>query len=663
MPEPIGKSGQRYMPGLDGLRAVAVIAVILYHLDVPFAKGGLLGVGIFFTLSGYLITDILLEAWTGRRLKLSQFWLARARRLLPALLVMLVVVTAWVSLGAPDQLSDLRGLVVSSALFVSNWWVIVQDASYFDRFGPTSPLGHLWSLAIEEQFYIVWPWLLLLGLRVIPSGDGRGKRGRRERIRPRLAIATLVLAFISIVLMAVLYKPDFDMTRIYEGTDTRAFGLLMGAALAMMWPSRRLGNRIPVKARNQLDLAGILAFVVIAVLIWRTDEYSAFLYRGGLVLLSLATVVVVAVMAHPASRLGRALGWEPLRWVGVRSYGIYLWQLPIIALTTPPLDSGFNLVRATLQVIAIFGVSALSWKFIEDPVRQGAIGRLWKKYRERDVRFEWKSPAGAAVAGSALVLVIAFAAMVGIAPSDRIAPLAVKTASEPPKALAAAPVLEEKVVETVDGKLPLTSCDAVAYIGDSTSVGLMSTDYLPDPADRLDEQFARIGAADQKFDISGARSIYERVDGAPNAEEAAQAIKAAGFDGCWVFGMGTNDTANQFVGSTIDSADRIGRMMAVVGHEPALWINVRTLETSGPYAEVNMEEWNSALEDACETYPNMRIWDWSSKVKDEWFIEDGIHFTSDGYKVRAMGIANALGKAFPPGWQVSLGKPASCVIK
>jgi len=662
MPEPIGKSGQRYMPGLDGLRAVAVIAVILYHLDVPFASGGLLGVGIFFTLSGYLITDILLEAWTGRRLNLGQFWMARARRLLPALFVMLIVVTAWVSLGSPDQLDDLRGMVISSALFTSNWWVIVQDASYFDRFGPISPLGHLWSLAIEEQFYIVWPWLLLLGLRFIPSGDRRKKRGQRERIRPRLAIVTLALALVSAILMAVLYKPDFDMTRIYEGTDTRAFGLLMGSALAMMWPSRRLGNRIPMKARNMLDGAGIVSFVIIGLLIWRTDEYSAFLYRGGLVLLSIATVVVVAVMAHPASRLGRALGWEPLRWVGVRSYGIYLWQLPIIALTTPPLDAGFSPLRATLQVAAIFGVSALSWTFIENPVRHGAIGRLWAKVRSKESKPDWQSRGGVAAGASALVLLIATAAMIGIAPSDRIAPIAVKAHTEPPKILAAAPLVEENVVETDDGKLPLTSCESVAYIGDSTSVGLMSTDYLPDPEDRLDAQFTRVGVPTQKFDISGARSIYERVDGAPNAEEAAQAIKDAGFDGCWVFGMGTNDTANQFVGSTIDSADRIGRMMAVVGDEPALWINVRTLETTGPYAEVNMEEWNSALEDACQSYPNMRIWDWSSKVKDEWFIDDGIHFTSDGYTVRARGIANALGKAFPPSWQLSLGKPESCVV-
>ncbi|MGA7435685.1 MAG: acyltransferase family protein [Solirubrobacterales bacterium] len=662
MPEPIGKSGQRYMPGLDGLRAIAVIAVIAYHLEVPFTPGGLLGVGMFFTLSGYLITDILLEAWTGRRLKLGQFWLARARRLLPALFVMLIVVTAWVSLGAPEQLDDLRGMVVSSALFTSNWWVIFQDQSYFDRFGPTSPMGHLWSLAIEEQFYLIWPWVLLLGLRFIPSGDRATKRGQRERIRPRLAAVTVGLAVVSAILMAVLYQPGFDMTRVYEGTDTRAFGLLLGAALAMMWPSRRLGNRIPAKARNQLDGAGIFAFVVIAVLIWQTDEYSAFLYRGGLVILTLATVVVVAVMAHPASRLGRAIGWEPLRWIGVRSYGIYLWQLPIIALTTPAINNEFNPLRALLQVIAIFGISALSWKFIEDPVRHGAVGRIWAKLRDSSWRPEWKSPTGAAIIGSGLVALIALLALVGIAPNNRVAPLAVKISAESPEILTAEPVVTQKVVETVDGKLPLTSCASVAYIGDSTSVGLMSLDYLPEDDTRLDSQFARVGAADQRFDISGARSIYETVDGNPNAYDAGNALKLGGFNGCWAFGMGTNDTANQFVGSTIDSAARIEQMMSVVGDEPAMWVNVRSLETSGPYAEVNMEAWNDALMEACGRYPNMRVYDWASKVKDEWFVADGIHFTSEGYTVRSREIASALARAFPSSWQVSLGRPESCLI-
>jgi len=284
------------MPGLDGLRAIAVLAVIAYHLRVGFATGGLLGVGVFFTLSGYLITDILLEGWVTRKLSLKNFWLARARRLLPALFTMLAVVLLWVWIGNPDLLGTLRGETISSIFFTENWWAIAQNMSYFDRFGAPSPMSHLWSLAVEEQFYIIWPWLLLLLLKISPAKD-HGKRARRERIRPNLALITLGLAVVSAVLMAVLYEPGFDNTRVYEGTDTRAFALLFGAALAMVWPSRRLDRDLPAKARRNMDLLGVGALVVILVLIWQTSELSPFLYRGGMVILALATTVLVAVLA------------------------------------------------------------------------------------------------------------------------------------------------------------------------------------------------------------------------------------------------------------------------------------------------------------------------------------------------------------------------------
>ena len=216
------------MPGLDGLRAIAVIAVIAYHLDPDLIPGGLLGVGVFFTLSGYLITDLLLgqrEA-TGS-LKLGDFWMRRARRLLPALFLMLAVVVAWVTLLDRSQLPSLRGDVLAAVAYVSNWWNIVREASYFARFGPPPPFDHLWSLAVEEQFYLIWPWLLLLGLRFLPG-------------RYMLALVTLAGAAVSAGAMAMIYQPGIDPTRVYEGTDTRAFGLLVGAALAMVWPSRTL---------------------------------------------------------------------------------------------------------------------------------------------------------------------------------------------------------------------------------------------------------------------------------------------------------------------------------------------------------------------------------------------------------------------------------------
>jgi len=227
MPKPVG-SDQRYMPGLDGLRAIAVLAVIAFHEQFSWAPGGLLGVGVFFTLSGYLITDLLLSGWlaTGRA-HLANFWLRRARRLLPALFVMLAVVTAWVTLLDRARLSSLRGPVAAAATYSSNWYLIIQGQSYFSRFAPPQPLDHLWSLAVEEQFYLIWPWVLLAGLYFI-------RRRRSARAISWLALPTLALAAGSAALMWLLYHPAVDPTRVYEGTDTRACGLLIGAALAMV---------------------------------------------------------------------------------------------------------------------------------------------------------------------------------------------------------------------------------------------------------------------------------------------------------------------------------------------------------------------------------------------------------------------------------------------
>ena len=236
MPEPV-HGDQKYLPGLDGLRALAVAAVVAYHLDFGWAQGGLLGVGVFFTLSGYLITDILLGQWDrGGRLRLGDFWLRRARRLLPALFVMLAVVGVWVNALDRPELPGFRGDVIASALYVSNWWYIAQHASYYAQFAPPAPLDHLWSLAVEEQFYLIWPWLVLVGVWLLTR--------RRAGARYWMAAATVTLAVASAVEMAVLYHPGFDPTRVYEGTDTRAFGLLSGAALAMVWPTRLKKSRV-----------------------------------------------------------------------------------------------------------------------------------------------------------------------------------------------------------------------------------------------------------------------------------------------------------------------------------------------------------------------------------------------------------------------------------
>jgi peptidoglycan/LPS O-acetylase OafA/YrhL len=652
MPEPVRRS-KRYMPGLDGLRAIAVLAVIAYHLEIGWAPGGLLGVGIFFTLSGYLITDILLAHMARRDMRLTDFWLGRARRLLPALFLMLFVVIAWVTIFGPAQPTKFRDAVIAAALYVSNWQLIFQHVSYFARFGAPEPLGHLWSLAVEEQFYIFWPFLMLLGVRFV-----REAPGVPSGVRPRLAAVTLAMAAASAIAMAVLYHPSFDPSRVYDGTDTRAFELLGGAALAMLWPSRRLQATIPAGARSVLDGLGTVGLLGIALLIWQTNQYSPFIYHGGLVLLTIATVLVVAALAHPASRLGPLLGWGPLRWIGVRSYGIYLWHFPIIVLTSPSGAHGPSVVRDVLQVGATFGVAALSWHFVEEPTRHGALGRLWRRARAARWRPEamprrvW-APVGAAL----LVVLIAVVGLAGAALNPNAeSSLASGTSTASP--VGVSQVVATRRAAELAASSKRTSCHSVVHIGDSTSEGLTSPEYLPPPSERIEAQYARVGAKTSHFSISGARSIVETFEGEPNAYEAALAWKAEGFHGCWVFALGTNDTADVYVGGSVDQRERIEKMMSAVGKEPVLWVNVKSLVPSGPYSEANMQAWDEALLAVCPHYPNMRVYDWAADVKDAWFIEDGIHFTSPGYAARSRLIAEALAHAFP-----AKGKPnPECLV-
>jgi peptidoglycan/LPS O-acetylase OafA/YrhL len=633
------------MPGLDGLRAIAVLGVILYHLNFTWAEGGLLGVGVFFTLSGYLITDILLSQVNSGGIKLGSFWLARARRLLPALFLMLIVVTAWVTLIGPHQPPDFRSAALSAAAYFNNWWLIVHDVSYFARFAPPGPLNHLWSLSVEEQFYIAWPFLLMLGLRLVPEA------ARKTGVRPRLAAVTAAVAIASGILMTILYSPSLDPSRVYYGTDTRALELLAGAALAMLWPSRRLHTRIPAPARHTIEAAGVLGLAVIALMFWRADEFSPFLYRGGFALLALASVLAVASLAHPASRLGPIVGCTPMRWIGERSYGIYLWTLPIVVLTTPARAQGADLLRALLQVAAIMAVAELSWRYVENPIRHGALGRLWKQWREGRLQPERMTRQAWAIASvSAIVVAIAIAGLAGVGVSNE------------PQAIGSETVAKTVTAKNVKRSPLATSCEAVIHIGDSTSEGLVSEEYLPDPSQLISAQYARVGATTQHLEVSGARSIYENFEGLPNAQEVAEAWKNEGFVGCWVLAMGTNEAANVAVGSAVTYDDRIDSMMATIGDEPVLWVNVKSVVENGPYTSSNMEEWDQVLLEACDRYPHMRIYDWAADVKDPWFIPDGIHFTSEGYAERGRLIADALLAAFPNTEPLAMADRDNCLI-
>jgi peptidoglycan/LPS O-acetylase OafA/YrhL len=669
MPRPAG-SEARYLPGLDGVRAVAVAAVVGYHLGAPWLPGGLLGVGVFFTLSGYLITTILIKTWDGRGdLALRQFWLRRARRLLPALIMMLIVVLVASPVLDNDALPE-RGIEALAALFyVSNWTTIASDVSYFQRFSGPGPLDHLWSLAVEEQFYLLWPLVLLLLFKK--------QRGRLER----MALVTLGMAAVSFLLMVLLAAPGFDNSRAYEGTDARAGGLLIGAALAMVWPPTQLPSKITENRRLTVDLLGGAALAIILAMFVLTNEYSMWHYRGGILLLSLATAVLVGAAVHPASVVGPVLGVLPLRWIGERSYGIYLWHLPVVAFMPEAVLASRPLVRAGVQVALIILLSTLSWGLLENPIRRyGLIGALGQRRYEVLV-----APAGASspqtprvrtrmpaiVSGSVALLLIATASLTATA---ALRPPEAPQAEEPPAEinLDAPPVpsdigAEEQQVpdqsvlsETQIGGHAAslvndqfqaqelrTSCSHVVHIGDSTSIGLMSPAYQPNKENWVDAQYRKVGVDNVGTDIAGARSIVERWHHQPNAQDAVQAQLDSGYRGCWVMAMGTNEAANQAVGGPVRSNERIDLIMKQIGNYPVLWLTVKTQKSRGPYANREMRKWNAALLDGCRRYPNMRVYDWAGQVEDSWFINDGIHFTTRGYKERGKRIAQALAAAYP----------------
>ena len=371
MPKPVGDSGA-YIPGLDGIRALAVLAVLGYHLGLPYFSGGLLGVGVFFTLSGFLITRILLTSWsrTGT-LELRRFWLHRARRLLPALGLVLAVVLVGTAFTDPDALAERWGETWSAAAYVANWHTIAAGESYFERFVGPGPLDHLWSLSVEEQFYLVWPVLLLVALR------GFGMRRRQ------LVYLTAGLTAGSFLLLGVLASPGFDHTRAYEGTDTRAGGILVGALLALVWDRVVAAGNLP-DVRAAAQAAGVLGLAGIAWLVVSTDDYSMQLYSYGLLLLSVCSAGLIAAVAMPGSVLGRVLGIAPMRWLGERSYGIYLWQLPIIAFLPAARLESSRLAWSVLLTVTTLLLAELSWRLVEDPVRRhGLVGAVRRVRHQR----------------------------------------------------------------------------------------------------------------------------------------------------------------------------------------------------------------------------------------------------------------------------------------
>jgi peptidoglycan/LPS O-acetylase OafA/YrhL len=561
-----------YLPGIDALRAIAVLAVFLYHAGVGWMPGGFLGVDVFFVISGYLITSLLLsERRRTGRVRLGQFWLRRARRLLPAVGVLIAVTMIAAAIVEPDRLTELRGDAISSLAYVANWHFIFEHQSYFDQFQRPSLFRHLWSLSVEEQFYLFWPLAFAGGMSLL---------GRK-----RLALGLLAGAAASLVLMWILFDPT-DASRTYYGTETHAAGLLIGVALALVWAPWQLRRTTPGRwCGPVLDAVGVVALSYLALSFLQVHDYDLALYHGGYLWVALAGAAVIAVFAHPAAHLGGLVARPALAWLGLRSYSFYLWHWPALALTRPGLDVSLPRgILIPLQLLVVLALADLSYRFVELPFR----GK----------RKLFSLPAGwLRVGRPALAFaVIATVALIGWGGLF-------STASEPNVAAASTAELAKVTVKPA----PQINRDAgkpprIVAFGDSVMVG--AKERL---AARLGRRFsmnAKIGRQADEF-VKLARRLKRR----------------GGHIDALIIQMGNNGPLYSDEMEALRKAtSNVGELFLIDDHAPVSW----------------QDESNHALEEADETWPHTTLIDWAPvAAAHKNLLWDGIHLTPGGAGVYA----------------------------
>lgn len=355
----------KYLPSIDSLRAIAVIAVIIYHIDANYLPGGFLGVDLFFVLSGYLISSLIIKEYksTGT-VNLYNFYVRRARRLLPAVYFMITVVLIIITLfnGVLLKKSYLDALF--GYIYSSNWWYIFHKLDYFDSFGSQSPFKHLWSLAIEEQFYMFFPLIFLIFNRKSKSNNGNSK------LNKNFIYVVLSLILVSLIAHILLFDIN-NINRIYFGTDTRAFSLLVGVVGAILYPMDRLSERTTKKDNMIYSIVSLISILVLIGIMINTSEYNTWLYRGGFLLVAIIGLIIIISSGRQYTFMSKLLSFKPFVFIGKISYSLYLWHFPILVVTTPVSEIGNpNLFYVTLRIVLIFLVATGSYMFVETPIRK-----------------------------------------------------------------------------------------------------------------------------------------------------------------------------------------------------------------------------------------------------------------------------------------------------
>jgi peptidoglycan/LPS O-acetylase OafA/YrhL len=595
-----------YLPGIDALRALAVLAVFLYHAGVDWMPGGFLGVDLFFVISGYLITSLLLREFRrGGHVRLGRFWLRRARRLLPAVGVMIAVTMVVGAIVEPDRVDQMRGDALASLAYFANWHFIYADVSYFDQFQRPSLFTHLWSLSVEEQFYLFWPLAFAAGMKLF----GRGK----------LLLGVGAGALASVALAWILFDPGGDASRVYYGTDTHAVGLLAGVALALVWsPIELRRRRTGPLVGPILDVVGVFALGLIVLSFINVHDYDLGLWHGGYLWLALVTALLIAVVVHPASRLGGILGQKPVLWLGLRSYSFYLWHWPVLVLTRPGVDVDLPTeLLIPLQLTLVLLLSELSDLYVELPFRgQGDV----------------KLPAGwLRVARPALIVgvlaIVAFVGWSGLFASGKDRIDAASAAATTERAVVEPQPRHEQSPHTqAPGKPnqapattppPATHPPRIYAFGDSVMIG--AKEQL---AARLGPGFsmnAEVGRQADEF-VALVEQL-QREGKTPNAV---------------IIHMGNNGPLyGEFMAAIQEATSNVGEVFLINDHAPVSWI----------------DESNAAIEEAGEDWPHTTVIDWAAAAAaHEDLLWDGIHLKPAAAVLYANLVNAAVREkvAFPP---------------
>ena len=372
----------KYLPSIDSLRALAVLAVIIYHVDVNYLPGGFLGVDLFFVLSGYLISSLIIKEYrkTGS-LNLYNFYIRRARRLLPAVYFMITVGLVVMVLFNEVLLRKSHLDAIFGYIYSSNWWYIFHKLDYFDSFGAQSPFKHLWSLAIEEQFYMIFPLLFLLVNRKKKSKDGTYK------LNKNFLYVVLGLILVSLIAHILLFDIN-NISRIYFGTDTRAFSLLVGVVGAILYPMERLHAKVTPQQNMIYSVVSLVSIATLITVMIYTSEYNTLLYRGGFLLVAILGLIVIISSGKQHTLMSRLLSFKPVVFIGKISYSLYLWHFPVLVLTTPVSEIGNpNIIFVVLRIILTFVLATASYVFVETPIRKlgfkNYINVIFRKLKKR----------------------------------------------------------------------------------------------------------------------------------------------------------------------------------------------------------------------------------------------------------------------------------------